>query len=101
MVDVLTYNKMHLTNYPMFAEDNGDFTRYDKWPFSMRRDSKMSDEMYMLLPAVTNGFDLEKKRWGEFGFILKQHRYCPSFADNSSHPQCGKLSACEVEQKGL
>jgi len=101
MVDVLTYNKMHLTNYPMFAEDNGDFTRYDKWPFSMRRDSKMSDEMYMLLPAVTNGFDLEKKRWGEFGFILKQHRYCPSFADKSSHPQCGKLSACEMEQKGL
>jgi len=71
MVDVLTYNKMHLSSRLGFNPDISGISKYDKWPVNMRRESQLSEEMYMLLPTMISGFNLEEKKWGGFSLILK------------------------------
>ena len=71
MVDVLTYNKMHVANRLGFTQDNSNISKYDKRPVNMHHDSQLSEEMYTLLPTMIRGFNLEEKKWGGFGLILK------------------------------
>ena len=65
MVDVLTYNRMHDSGR---REHGKGSSKFDTWPLSINREDEISDELAMLLPSTTYGFNLHEKKWGEWLF---------------------------------
>ncbi|KAM0228529.1 hypothetical protein ACHAP5_011918 [Fusarium lateritium] len=59
MIDMSTYQKMH-HSYNRGGE--GSF-KFDKWPVTIHKQEVLSNQMKMILPPMTYGFNMQEKKW--------------------------------------